>query len=145
MDELSAFGSADETERRDGPRGDEVGLLIVTQGPLSLGVEASRVESVVPWQAPSALPQTSAWVLGVIQDRGRLVAVRRPERDEKQITRIVLCTTSRGLIGIPATETRSIGVVRLQTTLRYGVPMDSDQGAITLLDPEELARQMTDE
>jgi chemotaxis signal transduction protein len=145
MDELEAFESDSAEAQATDEQGVEVTLVVIAQGALQLGVEAHCVESVVPWQTPAALPQVSPWVLGVIQDRGRLVAVRRPEQDTKQFTRVVLCTTSRGLIGLPATETRSIGNVRLRDALRHGVPLDSSVGTLTVFDAEVLASQMTGE
>jgi chemotaxis signal transduction protein len=145
MSELSAFerDEGDELEKREDRTDCE--LLVIEQGELLIGVPARAVDSVVPWSQPAALPRTSRWVLGVVQDRGRLVAVRRAERGSTNAQRIVLCVTQRGLVGIPATSTRSVGTVRIHGTLRYGQPLDTDQGALTVLDPEALAEQMTQE
>ena len=145
MDDLHAFGSEREEAAKQARRGDTVELLVITQGALLLAIEATHVESVVSFQTPAVLPQASPWVSGIIQDRGRLVAVRKTEHECPQVSRIVLCNTSRGLIGIPASETRSIGQVCLSGPVGFFTPIDSDVGALTILDPEELARQMTDE
>jgi chemotaxis signal transduction protein len=120
-------------------------LLVIEQGARVLAIEAHAVDSVVPWSVPAPLPRTSPLVLGVVQDRGRLVAVRRPEGFVESAQRIVLCVTGRGLVGIPATNTRSVGMVRLRGPVRYGKQVESDQGALTILDPEAVAEEMTRE
>jgi chemotaxis signal transduction protein len=120
-------------------------LLVIEQGPRVLAIEAHAVDSVVPWSVPAPLPRTSQVVLGVVQDRGRLVAVRRPEGFVESAQRIVLCVTGRGLVGIPATNTRSVGMVRLRGPVRYGEEVESDQGTLTILDPEAVAEEMTRE
>jgi chemotaxis signal transduction protein len=144
VDELAAFSRDDEEAVHRRSDSSEHDLLVVEQGELVLGIPAERVDSVVPWTSPAALPRTSPSVLGIIQDRGRLVAVRRAERDMGAPQRIVLCATPRGLVGIPATSTRSIGTVRVLGGYRFGQPVDTDHGAMTILDVDAVAAQMAE-
>lgn len=117
-------------------------LLVLTQGPLLFGIHAAAVDSVVTWQVPTPLPQSNPHLLGVVQDRGRLVAVRREEMIDAP-RRLVICKTSRGLVGFAATETRSVGTVIAYGRPTEGVPMETSAGAITLIDPEAFARHVT--
>ena len=144
MDELGAFPRDDEETVHKRSDSTEHELLVIEQGELVLGIPAQLVDSVVPWTSPAALPRTSPWVLGIIQDRGRLVAVRKAEKDMGAPQRIVLCATAKGLVGIPATSTRSIGSVRVLGAPRHGQPVDTDHGALTILDLDAVANQMTE-
>jgi chemotaxis signal transduction protein len=144
VDELGAFPRDDDETVHKRADSSEYELLVIEQGELVLGIPAKVVDSVVPWTSPAALPRTSPWVLGIIQDRGRLVAVRKAEKDMGAPQRIVLCVTSKGLVGIPATNTRSIGSVRVLGVLRHGQPVDTDHGALTILDIDIVASQMTE-
>jgi chemotaxis signal transduction protein len=143
MDDLSAFehDASEVVDKREA--GVDIELLVVEQGEILLGLAARQVDSVVPWLVPAGLPKASPWVQGIIQDRGRLVAVRKPEKTMGPAQRVVLCTTRKGLVGIPATGTRSVGVVRVRGALRYGQPVDTDTGALTILDLEAVAEEMT--
>ena len=139
--ELSEFRDAAASQVVSGPQV-ELDVLVIEQGDLLLGVLASAVDSIVPWQTPAPLPQSAHQVLGVIQDRGRLVAVHRYQGLEGTPRRLVVCTTTYGLIGLAVTGTRHVGTIVLQGELRVGVPLRTSAGDLTLLDPEELARRM---
>jgi chemotaxis signal transduction protein len=143
MEELSAFEHDDGEVLEKRADESECELLVIEQGELVLGLLAEHVDSVVPWSSPAALPKASPWVLGIIQDRGRLVAVRRPQRPIGPAQRVVLCTTSKGLVGIPATGTRSIGTVRVFGAMAFGKPIHTDQGTLTVLDLEVVVEEMT--
>ena len=143
MDELSAFEHDDGEVLETRDDATECELLVIEQGELVLGLLAEHVDSVVPWSSPAALPKASPSVLGIIQDRGRLVAVRRPHKATGRAQRVVLCATSKGLVGIPATGTRSIGTVRVRGAMVFGRPVDTDQGTLTVLDLEALVEEMT--
>ena len=145
MSDPSAFGTDDPADPFAEADGVEAELLVIEQGELLLAIEARAVDSVIPWVTPAFLPRSSHLLLGVVQDRGRLVAVRKPEGLVDTAQRIVLCVTGRGLVGIPATHTRSVGVVRLRAAVRYGQAVESDQGELTVIDPELLAEEMTRE
>ena len=145
MDELDNFRSAVSESKKEEELGTSLELLTLEQGELAFAIRAEVVDSVVPWQAPAALPKAARHVHGIIQDRGRLVTVRKPELEGAKARRIVLCKTSRGMIGLPATSTRSVGTVVVKGALKLGTPIDTDRGALTILDSEELAREMTQE
>jgi chemotaxis signal transduction protein len=115
-------------------------LLVFEFGQDRFAVDAACVEGVVPWKAPSRIPGADARVRGVIQDRGRIVVLmahpaglQRPTSTDGK--RIVICSTPRGHIGLPATATNSVGAVEL---LAIPTPLsihDSKLGAFTYLDP----------
>lgn len=141
--ELSPF-TQDEDQSADKREveGSEVTLLLFSQGDALLAVEAQRVDSIIPWRAPAPLPMASAAVAGVVQDRGRVIAVRRLTVEGATPQRIIVCTTDEGLIGIPATTTRAIGPVVLRPSLVFGAPTDSSEGVLTVLDPAAIAAEL---
>lgn len=116
-------------------------LLVFEYGRDRFAVEAQRVESVVPWKAPSRIPGADSRVDGVIQDRGRIVVVMAhpagitpgPNRPEGK--RIVVCSTARGHIGLPATSARAVGSFSLGVEPTPLSVHDSPLGAFTFLDP----------
>ncbi len=140
--ELERFTAEDGDEARHVERaGEEVELLVFQQGEALLGIEARFVDSVIPWRTPATLPLAAPTVLGVVQDRGRVVVVRRAaERSEPR--RIVICIMEEGLIGIPATTTRAVGTVTVRR-LTFAEPVDTSEGVMTLLDPRALAEDMS--
>jgi chemotaxis signal transduction protein len=142
-DDLSAFVSEDT---KDGPspehQGQAVELLVFLQGDTLLGIEARYVDSVIPFRAPALLPLAAPTVAGVVQDRGRVVVVRTAQERGPEPKRIIVCTTERGLIGIPASATRAVGEVIAYPAVAFGEPIDTDEGVMTLLDPKALADDM---
>jgi hypothetical protein len=116
-------------------------LLVFEFGRDRFAVEAQRVESVVPWKAPSRIPGTDTRVRGVIQDRGRIVVVMAhpsgsaPGPNPPEGKRIVVCNTARGHIGLPATTARAVGNFTLGSEPTALSVHDSPLGAFTYLDP----------
>jgi chemotaxis signal transduction protein len=113
------------------------------------GIGATCVVGVVPWKVPAIVPGVDARVQGVIQDRGRIVVVmahpaaRVGARPEQEPTRIVVCATARGHIGLPAVATRSVGRVELAVE---PVPLsvyESEIGPFIYLDPGRYGDQPT--
>lgn len=95
--------------------------LVFAHGEVLYAVDAVRVDAVIPWRDPMPLPGVDAAIQGVIQDRGRVVTVlgdpegRRDPPPAARPARIVVCTTRRGLIGLPASATRAVGPVGEET------------------------------
>jgi len=115
-----AVTASQETPSRDG--------LVFEHGGTLFGVDSVRVDAVIPWRAPMPVPGASPAVRGVVQDRGRIVTVlwdpeARPRAEESLPIRIVVCSTRRGLLGLPASATRAVGPV-------------SSEEALTWIDPD---------
>jgi chemotaxis signal transduction protein len=142
-DELTPFTTDDGTEAdRNERAGEVVELLVFEQGHSLLGVEARAVDSVIPWRTPATLPLSAAVVLGVVQDRGRVVVVRKGTEGADP-RRIVICVTEEGLVGIPATTTRAVGTITVHPKLVFDEPIDTSAGVMTVLDPQALAKDMS--
>lgn len=130
-----------ETETR--AAGTSATLLLFEQDEELVGVEATTIDAVIPWRAPSPLPCSHAWFSGVVQDRGRIVPVLDASRgaSTKVPQRIVVCTTARGLVGLPAQGTRGVTSVLLAQEPRSGALVDSDIGPIRFVAAEELVER----
>jgi chemotaxis signal transduction protein len=104
-------------------------------------VPASGVEGVVPWKTPTPVPGGESRVHGVIQDRGRIVVVMahptgQANADQRtEARRIIICSTPRGHVGLPATTTNAVGPVELPSEPSAASVYDSDMGPFTYLDP----------
>lgn len=116
-------------------------LLVFEFGRDRFAVEARRVESVVPWRTPSRIPGTDARVYGVIQDRGRIVVVMAhpaaimPTAKPPAGKLIVVCSSVRGHIGLPATSARAVGNFSLASVPVQLSVHDSPLGAFAYVDP----------
>jgi hypothetical protein len=114
--ELDAFASEELEQGR--PEHVDEGLVVLDvlmfeHDGEAYAIPASSVAGVVPWRNPAPVPGASSHVRGVIQDRGRIVAVLRhptgrdvATKDEPR--RMILCATGEGLVGLPATVTRAV-------------------------------------
>lgn len=143
-DELEEFRGADLTADLDhaGITAEVARDLLLFEYASDLyGVEAACVVGVVPWQPPVVVPGADARVSGVIQDRGRIVVVMAhptaqvggaPAQDP---IRIVMCSTGRGHIGLPASATRNVGRVVLQKEPVALSVYESEFGPFIYLDP----------
>ena len=115
-------------------------LIFEYQGDL-YGVAAPCVDGVIPWKSPARVPGADGRVKGVIQDRGRIIVLMvhptgRAEHDaSKQGKRIVICSTPRGKVGLPATTTNSVGPIELLAEPTPFAVHDSKLGPFTYLDP----------
>lgn len=143
-DELEAFRS-EEDAAQDAAVRYVRDLLLFDFGGRRFGIDVKAVDSVVPWQRPRPIPRSSTAVHGVIQDQGRIIVVLSgplgvAEEVGSDAARIVVCTTARGLIGVPATTTEHIGRCELNEEPAAGKVIDSERGALTYLDPAVLAQ-----
>jgi hypothetical protein len=118
-------------------------LVFGLEGAL-FGVDASDVDAVVSWTEPVPLPRGGTAVLGVVQDRGRIVSVlRHPSGAERsgddEPRRIVICRTRSGLLGLPASSTRAIAPVAIFGEVIPGGVVDTGAGTLTYIVPDAIA------
>lgn len=121
-------------------------LLVFEFEGARFGVAASDVDAVVAWVEPVPLPRAGGPIRGVVQDRGRVVPVLRHPSwgeplDQEDPRRIIVCRTSSGLLGIPATTTRAIAATAILGELVPGV-IETDQGTLTFVAPEATAERI---
>jgi chemotaxis signal transduction protein len=144
--ELDAFAS-DAVEARGQESTDEgrvtIDVLMFELAGEAYAVPAAAVEGVVPWRNPAPVPGASSHVRGVIQDRGRIVAVLRhptgrdvEARDEPR--RMILCSTPEGLVGLPASVTRAVTQAEYSGEPKLHAVYASKEGAYTFVAPHRL-------
>ncbi len=144
-DELSEFlPETLEQKGQQAPKAPTISceLLVFEYGNDLFAVPAPCVDSIVTWKEPVSLPGSDPRVFGVIQDRGRIVTLvchptgRRVEGPSAvQPKRVIICTTPRGHVGLPATTTRVVGSIELTCAPSPFSVCDSDLGPFTYLDP----------
>jgi chemotaxis signal transduction protein len=118
-------------------------LLLYQHDEELLGIEASLIDAVIPWRAPSPMPCSHSWFIGVVQDRGRIVPVLDATHtaSSRPPQRIIVCTTPRGLVGLPAHGTRGVSTVVLASEPTSGALVDSDIGPIKYVSPTDLVER----
>ena len=114
--------------------------LLFDVGDATFALEAQQVEEVIAWRSPLPLPRADARVMGIIQDRGRIVVVLAPPRGREKETphRMIICRTHRGYLGLPAGKTRCVASVKLYSELLPNTVMDTSEGVVTFLDSAAL-------
>lgn len=120
-------------------------LLLFEYGSALYAVPASRALGVVPFRKPVPVPGLDPRVHGVIQDRGRIIMVLAHPAGKTGVvdsatgtTRVVICATARGLIGLPALATRAVGRVELNAEPSAFSVHESSHGLFTYLEPQAL-------
>lgn len=147
-DDLHAFESEtpEAPETKDVPA-IERSILVFRFADASFAVEARAVEAVIVWRKPTPLPQSDPWLDGVLQERGRIVSVlAHPTAGAKpsavEVSRVVVCPTSRGLVGLPATMTETVDSVMFSELPVHAVAVDTTVGIVTYVDPEQLIQRL---
>lgn len=140
--EVEALAEEAELERRE--------LLLFELDGALFAVRALAVTGVVSWREPSAIPQASPRIAGVIQDSGRIIVVlRHPTAQvadgKSSASRVVVCGTKYGFIGLPATTTQGVQSVGLRAAPGSGDVVDTPAGATTYLEPAALVATLVDE
>jgi chemotaxis signal transduction protein len=140
------FGAAIEDDAHASPDLEAMFLVFVARDGL-FAVRAERVESVVPWRDPVTLPGSKGLVRGVIQDRGRVIAVlRHPDGTEPSgsgdASRVLICPTPLGFLGLPATRTFAVAAITTARGLEPLAVLDTEHGPATYLEPDELAARV---
>jgi chemotaxis signal transduction protein len=148
QDPLQRFRDQEVSQEEDERAGHELILLVFEHGGVLYAVPASAVDAVVAWHKPAPLPASIPGFAGVVQDRGRIVAVlisplgKAVEQGGEAPRRIVICSTPRGFLGLPCAETRHIGSVRLASEPAGGDLVDSSSGPVVYVDPITLVREL---
>ncbi len=145
-DEVSEF--RDETGAETAARAltEQREVLVFELHGVGFAVPARRVDSVVSFKPPSPVPDGSPALAGVIQHAGRIIAVLKhplgvPEEQREAPARVIVCLTERGLIGLPASQTRGIASIALDGRETVETPY----GAAVLVDPEKTVRALVGE
>jgi hypothetical protein len=137
LDQAGTPGAAEPGQRQTVVRD----LLLFEYAGYSFAVPAECVDSVVPWKAPATVPGADPRVRGVIQDRGRIVVVMAHPTGQEGAAggvdgaRIIICTTPRGHVGLPAAATNAVGPVELPAEPTPYSVHDGLRGPFTYLDP----------
>ncbi len=146
-DDLAAF--RDDTADADASRApvEHRELLLFELDGAMFGVLAREVSNVIPWRAPAPIPHAGPQVLGLVQDAGRIVVVvRHPSASSTAApakpTRIVICETRHGLLGLPASNARTVESVAFPSAPAHGELFESSAGASVYVEPERLGQSL---
>lgn len=141
-DPLAPFRDPEgEEERTSGPQLFPHEVLVFEYQGTVFAVAAARVAGVIAWRDPWPVPAGGDAIAGVVQDSGRIIVVARHPtgiraRQQQQPTRIVLCDTDRGNIGLPATATRAVETLELPSPPTAGQLLDIAGGVASFVDPD---------
>jgi chemotaxis signal transduction protein len=139
-DELEAFRGEPE---HDVPRAStakvERAVLVFEYDAHMFAVDAKAIDAVVAWRDPTPVPQGDEWLLGVLQERGRIVAVLRhplgrAETSAQAPLRVIVCATKRGLLGLPTTATKAVDSIAFDEEPVHAMAVDSSAGVVTYVD-----------
>jgi photosystem II stability/assembly factor-like uncharacterized protein len=83
----------------------------------------------------------------VVQDGGRIVVVLKhpagiPLPPKEAPSRIVVCDTRKGPVGLPAMETRAVTSVLVEGVPTGGDLLETTDGVATYLDVEEIVEKV---
>jgi len=122
-------------------------LLVFSYHEVLFAVDATAADTVIPWREPMPLPGVASEVLGVVQDRGRIVTVLAhpagsPVTDRAPLSRIIVCLTPRGHLGLPASGTKGVTTLEIPTSTAAGQILDTPLGAATYVRPQEIASRL---
>ncbi|WP_437532112.1 chemotaxis protein CheW [Sorangium sp. So ce726] len=117
-----------------------VDFLLFELGAVTFALRAQQVEEVIAWRAPMPLPRTDPRVMGILQDRGRIIVIVSPVLAEPAATplRIVVCRAARGYLGLPAGKTRCVAAIKVFGEPAPNAVVDTSEGAVTFLDVTHL-------
>ncbi|XXX78425.1 chemotaxis protein CheW [Sorangium sp. So ce134] len=120
-----------------------VDLLLFDLGAVTFALRAQQVEEVIAWRTPLPLPRADPRVMGILQDRGRIIViVSAPPTPLAEPAaaplRIVVCRTQRGYLGLPAGKTRCVAAVKVLGELVPKAVVDTGEGVVTFLDVSHL-------
>ena len=115
-------------------------FLLFDLGAATFALRAQQVEEVIAWRDPLPLPRTDPRVMGILQDRGRIIvivsaALAGPAAAPQ---RIVVCRAARGYVGLPAAKTRCVAAVEVFGEPVPNAVVDTSEGVVTFLDVARL-------
>ena len=147
-DELEAFrGEPGHNDVRDVAPKFERAVLIFEFDNHTFAIDAAAIDAVVAWREPAPVPQGDAWLLGVLQERGRIVTVikhplGRTETCRFTPSRVIVCSTERGLLGLPTTVTKTVDTVAFEQEPIHANSVVSSIGVVTYVDVAELIKSL---
>lgn len=104
-------------------------------------VDVLSIYRVLRWQEPAAVPIDAKPIIGVVQDAGSLIAVLSDPMASGTTTaspkRLIVCNTSKGLIGFPADTTFAEEQLPVDL-LKHSSNVESEHGVATYLIPETM-------
>lgn len=111
-------------------------LLLFELGAVTFALRAQQVAEVIAWRAPLPLPRADPRVMGILQDRGRIIVILSAPLAEPAAAplRIVVCRTQRGYLGLPAGKTRCVAAVKVFGELVPKAVVDTSEGVVSFLD-----------
>ena len=126
----------------------ERNMLVFRFGRERFAIYALDVKNVALWSPPVPLPTQSPIVDGVLEQDGRLIAVLShplaapPKRVPKNLSLLIVCETTSGHIGIPATTSKAVGPMtfHFESVAEENIP--SSEGPLSLIDPHLLANRI---
>jgi chemotaxis signal transduction protein len=145
LDESTPFEESTEQASQEAAGKIVRDLLVFEFAGAMYAVDAVHVDDVIPWRTPIPLPRSERHILGVVQDRGRIVVVlASPTASGEEgtggtATRILVCSTRRGCVGLPASATRAVGPVEMTQVPSPRAVLDTSAGVLTYLDPTKYA------
>ncbi|WP_437590959.1 chemotaxis protein CheW [Sorangium sp. So ce1000] len=114
-------------------------FLLFDMGAVTFALRAQQVEEVIAWRAPLPLPRADPRVMGILQDRGRIIViVSAALAPAATPLRIVVCRAARGYLGLPAAKTRCVAAVHVFGEPAPNAVVDTSEGAVTFLDVAHL-------
>jgi chemotaxis signal transduction protein len=124
------------------PRGPEV--FVFHHDELLFALPVALVDAIIDWRAPVEVPASLPVLAGLVQHEGRVVTVARSPSgataaSARRPTRIVVCATQHGLIGLPATSTIGVTSLALGTSLDGESAVETIDGRARLVSPERVA------
>lgn len=136
----------EQSEGDAAPHGPEV-LVFRHEGSL-YAVPVARVDAIIGWRPPVEVPAGARALAGLVQHEGRVVAVTHGEAGRAQPSgrtpsRIIVCPTRYGLIGLPATSTVGVTGLVVGAVLEGASVVDTVDGPARLVDPDSLAATLT--
>jgi len=150
VDDLEAFRDGSEQERAAVSVAIIRDALVFEFEGTAFGIEARHVEGVIAYRPPAPIPQGNPGLRGVVQDTGRIISVlghpaARAHVGGERVVRIVVCSSSKGLLGLPATGTSGVQSLSLAQIPDFLDVIDTPGGAITWLEPDQVARVLLGE
>jgi hypothetical protein len=123
-------------------------MLVFEFEGVAYAVDATAVAEVMAWQRPLGLSTLRPSVFGLVEHRGRMRVVCRPDGNPvsgpiPEHARIVVFGPKWGDIAVPAEKTHVAGSIQLSTLPIHGRELDTSIGPVRFIDPRSLAEQVT--
>lgn len=139
---ISGEPGGDEGVLETAPRGPEV-LLFRHEGAL-FAIPVASVDAIIGWRAPVEVPAGASGLAGLVQHEGRVVAVahgvgRHADPRGRVPSRIIVCPTRYGLVGLPATSTVGVTSLAVGVVVKGAPTVETDDGVAVVVEPDSVA------